>query len=86
MEELGVQLVVQSTVVQWRLTSVTHRVAELIAELFVTLWIQHHVLNSVLLHMVETQTVMVDLVVITLEDVNQTVTVDRFQLIDFHQE
>ena len=53
---------------------------------FVTLWIQRLVLNFVLLHTVETQTVMVDLVVITSEDVNQTVTVDKFQLIDSLQE
>ena len=57
-----------------------------IAVLFVTLWILRLVLSSVLLLMAETQTVMAVSVVTISEDVNQTVTVDKFQLIDSHQE
>tara|TARA_X000001388_G_C2158495_1_gene95269 strand:- start:408 stop:593 length:186 start_codon:yes stop_codon:yes gene_type:complete len=59
--------------------SVTHKAETNTAELFVTLKIHQVNQLSVPKHMAEIQTATADSVVSILEDVNQTVTVDKFQ-------
>ena len=83
---LTVQQVTQVTVVLYQALSVTHKAEIHTAELFVTLKIHQVNQLSVPKHMAEIITATADSVVSILEDVNQTVTVDKFQFLDSHQD